>query len=114
MLELVVMVTFDVPKLLAIDEGLKLQVAPLGSPGQESVTVPVNPNVGFTVTVEVVEKPAITVAGARAEADIAKFGAVVFKRTTTAGKEDISLKIRSGRPSPFMSAAAAIVVLLIE
>jgi len=53
----VVIVRADVPELLAIEEGLKAQLAALGSPVQESVTVPVNPNVGLTLTVEVAEGP---------------------------------------------------------
>ena len=54
----VVIVRLEVPELLATEGGLKAQVAPVGSPAQESVTVLLNPNTDVKVTVEVAEAPA--------------------------------------------------------
>jgi hypothetical protein len=51
--EVVLIVTVDVP-LPATDVGLKLAVAPDGSPRAENVTVPVNPLSAVSVTVKVV------------------------------------------------------------
>jgi len=76
-------VSFDVPEAFGIDGGLKPQLAPLGSPEQESVTVPLNPNVGVTFTVEVAEFPATTVAGDNAVAESSKPGVVVFNAIAT-------------------------------
>jgi hypothetical protein len=50
MVLLVVTVSVAVPELV-IDVGLKLAVAPLGSPLALNATVPVNPPDGETVTV---------------------------------------------------------------
>ena len=62
-LALVLIVRAEFPELLAIEGGLNAQLAPLGKPSHESVAVPVKPNVGTTVTVDVAENPAMTVPG---------------------------------------------------
>jgi hypothetical protein len=60
----VVAVTNDnLPEPLGTEAGLNWQVAPLGSPVQESVTALLNPNVGVMPTVEARKLPAVTVAG---------------------------------------------------
>jgi hypothetical protein len=58
----------------AIDEGLNEQLAPLGSPLQESATVPLNPLIGVMVAVEVAALPATTEDGDSAAAAIWKSG----------------------------------------
>src|SRR5580700_7151637 len=97
------MVRDDVPEAPAIDAGLNWQLAPLGSPAQESETEPVAPNEGLTLTVEVAEPPDVIVAGDNAEAESAKPAAVVFKRTATPPVLLSTGKTTSGRPSPFIS-----------
>jgi|SRR5580704_122255 hypothetical protein len=99
------MVRDDVPDAPAMDAGLNWQLAPLGSPTQERVTEPLEPNDELTVTVDVAEPPAVTVAGDRAEAASAKPAGVVFKRTATPTEELSTGTGRriSGRPSPFIS-----------
>ena len=57
---LVVTVIVEVP-LVVIVVGLKLAEAPVGKPLALSVTAPVNPLSAPTVTVYVVEFPAVTV-----------------------------------------------------
>jgi hypothetical protein len=104
-LPIVVTVRVDVPEAPGIDAGLNWQVAPLGNPAQESVTVPVNPRVGLTFTVEVDELPDVTAAGDKGEAERAKLGAVLFKRTARPPASPGTGKRISGRPSPFMSSA---------
>jgi hypothetical protein len=108
-LAFVVMVRVDVPELLAIEGGLKAQVAPVGSPVQESGSAPSYPKVGVTVTVDVAEEPAVTVPGFKAAADSAKPAGVVLSNTATPLTVSVMLvfsgtKTRSGRPSPFISA----------
>ena|SRR5271166_4074393 len=101
MLALVVIVRADVPELLAIEGGLKAQLAPLGSPTQERLTVPVNPNAGVRLTVDAAEEPAAMVPGDKAVADSPNPGGVVFSTTAT---PFVGVRRMSGRPSPFISA----------
>lgn len=100
------MVKDDVPEAPAIEGGLNWQVAPVGSPTQDSVTEPPKPNVGLTFTVEVVELPDMTVAGDSAEAESVKLGGVVFKRTATPSVPVCTGKTISGRPPPLNSLTA--------
>jgi hypothetical protein len=46
-----------------IDGGEKLAVTPAGSPVANSVTVPVNPKIGFTLTAKLLEWPKDIVVG---------------------------------------------------
>jgi hypothetical protein len=55
------MVIVDVPAPEATEAGLKEAEAPLGNPEAVKFTVPVKPFTLPTVTVEVVELPAVTV-----------------------------------------------------
>ena len=81
-LERVFIVKLELALFPSVTEGgLKLQLAPVGSPAQPSVTVPLNPNVGAIVTVEVAEDPAVTVAGDKAVAERSNPGAVVLSNT---------------------------------
>jgi hypothetical protein len=63
----VLMVRLDIPDPVS-EVGLNKQVAPLGKPEQDSVTMPSNPNNGTLVTVEVGELPATTIEGDKADA----------------------------------------------
>jgi len=106
----VVTVNADVPEALLMVAGLKPQLAPLGKPEQESVTVPLNPKVGATATVEVAAFPATTVEGDKGLAESSKPDEVVLNSTPTPGNPNWAPqgKTMSGRPSPFMSATMAV------
>jgi hypothetical protein len=67
----VVTVSCEVPEP-ATDEGLNEHVALLGNPGQERVTVALNPFSGVMVMVEVALPPAEIVAGDSEGAEISK------------------------------------------
>jgi hypothetical protein len=67
------MVSFEVPEP-ATDAGTNAQLAPLGKPEQANATLPLNPAIAVTVTVEVAGLPGLTVAGESAAAEIWKFG----------------------------------------
>jgi hypothetical protein len=79
----VVMVSVDVPELLAIVGRVNAQLAPLGKPAHERRTVELKPKIGLTVTVEVAESAGVTVAGDNALADNSKPGGVVLNNTPT-------------------------------
>ena len=72
MLAPVVIVSDDLPELLAMEAGLNAQVTPLGSPAHDSATAPLNPKVGATVTVDLAEFPAVTGLGDNAVARTSK------------------------------------------
>ncbi len=58
----------------ATDAGTNAQLAPLGKPEHANATVPLNPAIAVTVTVEVAGLPGLTVAGESAAAEIWKLG----------------------------------------
>jgi hypothetical protein len=111
----VVIVSVDVPELLAMDAGLKAQVTPAGNPGaQVSATDWLNPKVGDTFIVEVTELPAVT--GDNALAESANPGGVVLNKTLiplNSPSPRVSEPVINGRtmmsgsPSPFISAKSA-------
>ena len=86
MLAFVVIVSVDVPELLATEGGLNPHVAPLGNPAHESVTMPVNPKAGLTMMGEFAESPAVTGDGETEPARTPKPGAVVLNSAAIAGK----------------------------
>jgi hypothetical protein len=71
----VVIVNFDVPDPVGNDLGANPQFVALGNPEQESVTPPLNPPIGVSVTVEVAELPGATGTGEGSEEVIWKSGA---------------------------------------
>ena len=97
-LDVIVIVKDEIPELLATDGGLKVQVAPVGSPAHEKVTVWLNPKLRITLTVEVAEFPAVVFAGELAESS--NPGGAMLRSTPAPGPQT---KTMSGRPSPFMS-----------
>ena len=75
---LVVVVTvIVVDPAVVTDDGLKLELAPVGNPLALKVTVPVKPLIGETVTVYVVLSPRLTVCE-EGVAEIEKSGAVAW------------------------------------
>ena len=78
---MVVIVSVDVFELPLIEAGLNVQLAPLGRPAHERVSVPPNPKIGTAFTVEVAELPAVTGAGVSAVADNSRLGGVVLNTT---------------------------------
>ena len=58
----VVRVSADVPEAFGTDDGLNEQLAPLGSPEQERLTVPLKPKSGATVNVNAAFCPTMIVA----------------------------------------------------
>ena len=75
------MVSVEVPEPPVTGDGTNEQLAPAGKFEHESETAPANPATEVMVTVEVVDPPAVTAAGA--EAKIVK-SAVCTSRTTVA------------------------------
>lgn len=71
-------VTVDIPEPPCTSAGLNEHLVPLGSPVQESVTVPLNPLIGVMVVVEVAELPATTEDGASAVSVIWKSSGALF------------------------------------
>ena len=105
-----VTVRVEVPDPAAREVGLNEQLTPVGSPVQDSATLSLKPWSGTIVIVEVAEFPAVTGVGERPEGTIWKSGGggpafVVFNITPIplTPPAPCQGKMRSGRPSPFMS-----------
>src|SRR5271156_2988776 len=83
--------------------GVNWHAAPVGSPLQANITLPVNPKLRVMLTADVTDVPAATLDGESGVAASANPDGVVFARNAT--PFPISSKTRSSFESPSMSAA---------
>src|SRR3954454_1586281 len=102
------MVTVDDPVPL-MEEGEKVQVAAVGKPEQDSVTLPVNPPIAVSATVDVAELPGATTRGDGTDAAITKSGAGAAAMLSRLISAPPKPNTRSGRPSSLKSPPSRLV-----